>query len=304
MKTKPKTLTVLVVEDNPAYTMLVRETLGHYEAKDTVLKKEFAENGKQALELFRKLRPDVTFLDINLPDSTGIELLKAFLEMKPDAFITMLTSENQAATVKVANALGAQGYILKPFNAGKLKDAINRYRKHLARVEAIDDFNESHTASNIIRKIKEAEQGGQPPSEDEMLRSWRVLVADGDLGRQTEIQKALSDIGCHPKVVSTGEHAWDVMKNEHFDVLLIDTNLPQIDGYQVANQQRLADKNKPIKTHMIALYSEPEQVNERRLGFAGINSFLIGKIRQQELKDALSTHARTCLRNLEQLFQK
>jgi len=85
-----------------------------------------AENGKQAVELYRKLKPDVVMLDIVMPEMNGLETLKAIKQIDPDAKIIMCTAVGQEKIVKAAIKLGARGYIVKPFQAQKVIEEVKK----------------------------------------------------------------------------------------------------------------------------------------------------------------------------------
>ncbi len=72
-----------------------------------------ANNGEDAVEQFRCLRPDLVIMDINLPLKTGDEVLKDILSDDPDAKVVMLTMVADIETVKRCLDLGATDYILK-----------------------------------------------------------------------------------------------------------------------------------------------------------------------------------------------
>jgi DNA-binding NarL/FixJ family response regulator len=72
-----------------------------------------AASGAEGLEMFRALRPDVTLLDIQLPDQTGIEVLGAMRRERPDARVIMLTTYRGDALASRALKGGALGYLLK-----------------------------------------------------------------------------------------------------------------------------------------------------------------------------------------------
>ena len=316
MPIRQKTLKLLVVEDNPAYVFLVKETLGHLKSDDVILQKEFAMNGAEALEKFRQFDPDVTFLDINLPDSSGLDLLEAFLEMREDAFITMLTTEAQASTVKQACDRGAQGYILKPFTVAKIKEAMTQYqngsqkggdqtRKKVTLPNATpvgQNFLQAVSQKNIEKNIQKNSAQSHVPTLEDVFKSWRILLADGDLGRQARILEELNRLGCRVRVASSGAHAWEVLRAEHFDIVLMDANLPEIDGYQLANQLRLSDEKKPVKTHVIALYANRAQINEKRMEFSGMADYFVSPLKVQKLRDTLTAHAKKFISGIDQLY--
>lgn len=72
-----------------------------------------ANNGEDAVAQFRRLRPDLVVMDINLPLKTGDEVLQEILEEDPDANVVMLTMVADTNTVKRCLELGAADYILK-----------------------------------------------------------------------------------------------------------------------------------------------------------------------------------------------
>jgi len=103
-------------------------------------------------------------------------------------------------------------------------------------------------------------------------------------------------------VVSSGAHAWDVLQSEHFDIVLIDVNLPEIDGYQIANQLRLTEDKKPIKTHVIALYANQAQVNQKRMQFSGMADCFVSPLNVQKFRDTFKAYAKKFLASLEQMY--
>ena len=72
-----------------------------------------APNGQAALEVYKKEKPDLVMLDVNMPQMDGIETLKALKELDPDCVVVMLTSLANRQTIDQAAALGAANYIRK-----------------------------------------------------------------------------------------------------------------------------------------------------------------------------------------------
>ncbi len=85
-----------------------------------------AENGKQAVELYKKLRPDIVTMDIVMPEMNGIEALKEIRKIDPNAKIVMCTAVGQEQMVKAAIKFGAKGYIVKPFQAPKVIEELRK----------------------------------------------------------------------------------------------------------------------------------------------------------------------------------
>lgn len=117
-----KNVTVLLVDDNEMMRTVLRVIL-HSEGYDVVGE---AHNGKNGLELARKLRPDIICLDIIMPDSDGLEVLREIRREVPSAVVLMVTVNNDRNTVQTAIKRGASGFIIKPFNSGTVIDTVNQ----------------------------------------------------------------------------------------------------------------------------------------------------------------------------------
>jgi len=85
-----------------------------------------ASNGREAVELFKTLNPDLVMLDIVMPEMDGLEALKKIKEINPSAKVIMCTGLGQQKLVVQAIENGAKGYIVKPFQAEFVIKEINR----------------------------------------------------------------------------------------------------------------------------------------------------------------------------------
>ena len=101
---------ILIVDDEIHIRTLVEKIVSnmlHY----TVAGQSF--NGDDAVESYKRLKPDMVLMDINMPIKTGPEALKEMIAFDDNAFIIMLTSVADSGTVKECINLGAAGYIRK-----------------------------------------------------------------------------------------------------------------------------------------------------------------------------------------------
>lgn len=83
-----------------------------------------AENGEQAVALYKELRPDVVLLDVNMPVKDGKEALRDIIAFDAKAVVIMLTSMSDAATVQAAIDLGATFYIRKDTPPAQLREML------------------------------------------------------------------------------------------------------------------------------------------------------------------------------------
>ncbi|AAB90207.1 response regulator [Archaeoglobus fulgidus] len=113
---------VLIVDDTAFMRKLLRNILfsGGFDIAGE------AENGKQAVEMYKQLKPDIVTMDIVMPEMNGIEALKAIKKIDPSAKVVMCTAVGQEQMVKAAIKLGAKGYIVKPFQAPKVIEELKK----------------------------------------------------------------------------------------------------------------------------------------------------------------------------------
>lgn len=112
---------VLIVDDTLFMRASIRQMLeanGHSVAGE-------ASNGVEAIERYAVVKPDVILMDITMPDMDGIEALRRIKEIDPNAKVIMCTAMGQQAMVARAVELGAQQFIVKPFQPERLMAAID-----------------------------------------------------------------------------------------------------------------------------------------------------------------------------------
>ncbi|HMK44834.1 MAG TPA: response regulator [Dissulfurispiraceae bacterium] len=119
---------VLIVDDEPLIRLLLEQTLEAFEERGVEVFS--VENGVEAVEMIKKERPDIVFLDVMMPKMNGFEvcsIVKQQLCMH-DVCIVMLTAKGQEQDKQKAMEAGADQYITKPFNieevAGKVAEVL------------------------------------------------------------------------------------------------------------------------------------------------------------------------------------
>ena len=114
-------MTVLVVDDAVFMRLVLREILtkGGFEVIGE------AENGLKAVELYKKLKPDVVTLDITMPQMDGLAALKAIKEFDANAVVIMCSAMGQENLVQQAVKSGARDFIIKPFKADRIYKAFD-----------------------------------------------------------------------------------------------------------------------------------------------------------------------------------
>jgi len=85
-----------------------------------------AKNGREALELYKKLNPDLVTLDILMDEMDGVSALTAIRDLDHEAKVIMVTALGQDEKQAEARKLGASGYIRKPFTMTEISDEIEK----------------------------------------------------------------------------------------------------------------------------------------------------------------------------------
>jgi two-component system, chemotaxis family, chemotaxis protein CheY len=108
---------ILIVEDNRVIRDLLRGIMRH--DADLIVVGE-ASTGESAIDLAEKLHPDLICLDVLLPGLDGIAILRALRAVHPEMRFVLVTGHATSSIVQQAFALGASGFVVKPFNAACL----------------------------------------------------------------------------------------------------------------------------------------------------------------------------------------
>ncbi|OGS39549.1 MAG: hypothetical protein A2506_03680 [Elusimicrobia bacterium RIFOXYD12_FULL_66_9] len=110
---------ILAVDDDPSVLRVVSGLLGgDYEVR-------LAEGAPEALKDIKEKAPDLILLDVRMPGMDGLELLQAAMRSDSSQRVVMLTGDSDLDVVLRAMALGAQGYVTKPFSGEDLKNVVD-----------------------------------------------------------------------------------------------------------------------------------------------------------------------------------
>lgn len=113
---------ILIVDDAAFMRMMIKDILGKngYEVVGE------ANDGMEAVEKYKELKPDLVTMDITMPEMDGIAALKEIRKIDPDAKVIMCSAMGQQAMVIDAIQAGAKDFIVKPFQADRVIEAIKK----------------------------------------------------------------------------------------------------------------------------------------------------------------------------------
>ncbi len=113
---------VLIVDDAAFMRMMIKEIL----TKNGYTVVGEASDGAQAIEKYKELGPDLVTMDITMPEMDGITALKEIKKIDPNARVIMCSAMGQQAMVIDAIQAGAKDFIVKPFQADRVIEAIKK----------------------------------------------------------------------------------------------------------------------------------------------------------------------------------
>ena len=111
---------ILICDDAAFMRMMIKDIL----TKNGYTVAGEAENGAKAVEKYAELHPDLVLMDITMPEMDGIQALKKIKESHPQASVIMCSAMGQQAMVIEAIQSGAKDFIVKPFQADRVLEAV------------------------------------------------------------------------------------------------------------------------------------------------------------------------------------
>jgi len=171
-----KSIRILTVDDHP----VVRNGIaGLVQDQPDMLLVGEASNGREAIQQFRAHQPDVTLMDLQMPEMSGVDAIIAIRDQFPRARIIVLTTYTGDVQVVRALKAGAQGYLIKNLLHKELLDAIRR----------VHSGKKIFTPELSCEVASHAADDSLTPAEISVLR----LIAEGNANKQIAAQLSISE---------------------------------------------------------------------------------------------------------------
>jgi len=265
-------LHVLIVDDNYTNRRILQSMLEGWGMRATAV--EGGRAAMQALEVAKStgdLFP-LILLDCQMPEIDGFALADQ-IQQDPDlgaVATVMLTSAGRLGDAARCRELGILAYLVKPFHRGELLEAICQIL--IKKTPAAND-----TPLVTRYTLREDEHRA------------RVLLAEDNPVNQTLVVRVLEKRGYTVKVTSDGRGALEALENGQFDVVLMDVQMPGMDGFEataaIRAKEMLAGGHIPI----IALTAHALKGDKEQCIAAGMDSYLSKPIRAIELVSTIES---------------
>jgi signal transduction histidine kinase/CheY-like chemotaxis protein len=265
-------LRVLVVDDNATSRQVLDELLRSWRLLPTV-----AASAREALERLRVSAGSESFglvlLDADLGQTDGLELAAEIRRSALWSFlpILLLTSIDRPVNAARLDALRVARNIGKPVKDSDLLDAI---------VETL--------ASTIdVSAIRKVPDGSSSRPSTAAVPSLRVLVAEDNAVNQKLAIRLLEKRGHMVRIVNNGREAIDLLQEDSFDLVLMDVQMPVMDGFEATAIIRSGETCTDRRIPIVALTAHAMKGDRERCVRAGMDGYLAKPVRGSELDAVL-----------------
>jgi CheY-like chemotaxis protein len=261
---------ILVVDDNPINRNLLKELLLNWNLKPIL-----ASGARSALNMLTRVHKQghpcvMAIIDSQMPHVDGfslIERIKSRNEFR-SIKILMLTSAGMRGDASRCRDLGIEAYMTKPFKQSDLLNAL----LYMAGKLPLRKDKKSLITKHWIR---------------EKHRDIHVLVAEDNPINQKLALYILQNLGLSVSLVKNGREAVQEFKKRHFDVILMDIQMPEMDGMEATSHIRKLEKNRGSRIPIIALTAHAAKGDRERFLKAGMDDYIQKPIQIPELVKAI-----------------
>jgi CheY-like chemotaxis protein len=256
---------VLVVDDNSTNRRVLVEILTRWGMKPIAV-----EGGRAALRVLQIAKNagrtfPLILLDGQMPEIDGFTLAQQ-IQDHPDLVqttIMMLTSSDQLGDATLCRNLGISAYLVKPVRQSELLDRI---------CKSLQPIPEVHRRSTRTHAA-EISTTGRP----------RVLVAEDHAVNQTLARRLLEKQGYAVTVVGDGKAAVAACAKERFDIVLMDVQMPDMDGFEATATIRRHEQSAGTHVPIVAMTAHALKGDRERCLAAGMDAYISKPIRAEEL---------------------
>jgi PAS domain S-box-containing protein len=267
---------VLVVDDNRTNRRILEGMLLRWHMKPTPVDCAAAALAQLSSALEAGEPYPLILTDMHMPEMDGFALIEQ-IRQRPElsaATIMMLTSAGHRGDAARCQELGVAAYLLKPIRQSELREAVARVlgaREQEGAIPLITRFS-----------LQETREPGA---------CLRVLLAEDNLVNQRLAVRLLEKRGHRVVVASTGLEALEALEKESFDLVLMDVQMPEMDGLEATATIREKEKSSGLHQAVVALTAHAMKGDREKCLAAGMDGYLTKPIRPQELDQLLETYA-------------
>jgi PAS domain S-box-containing protein len=262
---------VLVVDDNATNRRILKEMLINWK-----MKPDLVSSGKMALRSLRQMQNNEKFyslilVDAQMPEMDGFTLVdKINMEFEDQSpAIMMLTSLGIRGDASRCQHLGISVYLVKPVKQSELLESIlivlnkKSFKKEQQQVITRHTIREQH-------------------------KKYHVLLAEDNLVNQKVVKKFLEKLGHEVEIVNNGKQALSALKTRNFNLILMDVQMPIMDGYEATAAIRKKEAGKTKHIPIIAMTAKALKGDRESCLAVGMDDYLAKPISLPGLSEKIN----------------
>ena len=288
-------MSVLLVDDNATNLNILEKIILQWNMKPTSVG-----YGKDALEFLEKSlntqdKPKLIIIDLIMPIMDGFTLSKQIMEDPRfnQSVIIIMSSSGKPGDAARCRELGIAAYLLKPVSQSELLRAI------LTTLNLASHSNSKKESLLVTRH-----------SIREDINRLHILLAEDNVINQTVTIRMLEKIGYSVVLVENGKEALHALEKEYFDLILMDIQMPEMDGFYATNIIREKELTTGKHIPIIAMTAHAMQGDRERCIEAGMDNYISKPIKrdilietiEKTIKSIKTEHKNTDVKNEKEVF--
>lgn len=255
---------ILIVESNQLAAELLKKKL-----ENLKMITSSAASGNEALEILTQVSFDLVITALNLTGMDGIQLTECITKKYPNLPVILLNTVNDERYKQYANIFGEVVY--KPVKQHLLQNAVLNLFRH--------KNDEPANKQTTIHKLSENFSIQYPLA---------ILIAEDNPINQKWTTKTLSKLGYQTEVVANGKEVLDIVSRKNYDLILMDIQMPEMDGMEATRMIRLCLDTQPV---IIAMTANAMQGDRQDCMAAGMDDYISKPVDLNELVGMLEKWA-------------
>ncbi|MBD2104888.1 response regulator [Leptolyngbya sp. FACHB-261] len=279
-------LRLLVVDDNTTNRKILR-----YQASAWGLQIDEVASGKAALLALRQAAAfgnpyHIAVLDMQMPELDGASLGQ-LIKLDPvlhQTQLIMMTSINQPGNSRLLLEQGFSAYLVKPVKQSRLLACIIKVSASCLQTTSTALLERTALLSSANALIHS--QNYSEPNMPSQSSKLKILIAEDNLVNQKVALHQLKKLGYEADIAANGQEALDILAQIAYDIVLMDCQMPLLDGY-AATQELRRREGQTRHTIVIAMTAHALKEDREKCLAAGMDDYLSKPVRKEELEAAL-----------------
>lgn len=255
---------VLIVDDNATHCYILKKNIQAWKFESTTV-----QSPREALDMIDHTHFDLVITDMNMPEMDGAHMAKKIKEKNADLPIILLSSVGDDRTIQHDNLFGS--ILTKPVRQKDLQQAITR--QFLPNETPVTiQYQESQFSVSFAKKFP-----------------LRILIAEDHEVNQVLISMIMEKLGYNVIMVNNGEEAVEKVIDQPFDLVLMDSQMPVMDGLTATKTIRELDIQQPA---IVALTANATHEDREQCKAVGMDDYLSKPIQLDLLMQVLEKYSK------------